>query len=230
VGNWNVNASGVLHVGAHLAEESVNYELMNWDPVIWIEAQPKLVRLLKENLNLAQDKIIEAAIYSESGKKMTLNITNNSQSSSLLNFGTHAKSYPEVLVTHGIEVETKRLDELLTRDEMPNFINIDIQGVELEALKSLGSLVDKIDYMYIEVNMRRVYEGCSNVREIDRYLKARGFNRMTTRWFVRAGWGDAVYIRGKNHSRSIQQRWNNTKGVIYFYSPQVLNVLRKMFS
>jgi len=48
---WKVTPSGVLHVGAHKAEKSCDYERLNWGHVIWIEAQPDLATELKRKLD-----------------------------------------------------------------------------------------------------------------------------------------------------------------------------------
>ena len=193
--DWNVSPNGVLHIGAHLAEEAEQYEKFGWVPAIWVEAQPKLVEQLRLKLSSSRHKVIEAAIWEENDVKFKLHIASNSQSSSLLNFGSHSESYPDIKFTSEIEVSTKRLDSLINLNEMPNFINLDIQGVELPAIKSLGILVEKLDYIYVEVNRKEVYEGCTQVTDLDDYLAIKGFDRVITRWYIKQGWGDAFYVR-----------------------------------
>lgn len=192
---WSIKPRGVLHVGAHLAEEASDYENFGWAPVIWVEAQPNLVKILNSKLNPLLHKVIEAAVWEKNGVPLKLHIASNSQSTSLLNFGSHTDSYPDITYISEIDVSTKRLDSIIKIDEMPNFINLDIQGVELSAIKSLGLLLDAVDYIYTEVNKVEVYEGCTLVDDLDRYLLAEGFKRVTTRWYSKQGWGDALYMR-----------------------------------
>jgi len=45
---FDVRPNGVLHIGAHKAEESTIYKNLAWSPVYWIEAQPELVITSKE--------------------------------------------------------------------------------------------------------------------------------------------------------------------------------------
>ena len=227
--NWNVVPRAVLHVGAHEAEESPLYESLDWSPVIWVEAQPNLAEGLRKNLDPRSNRVIEAAIWDVSGKKMSLHVTSNSQSTSLLNLGTHSKTYPNISVVGEIEVETKRLDELIDMQEMPDFINLDIQGVELRALESLGNLLKRLNYIYLEVNWREVYKDCAKVWEVDRYLSTFGFHRATTRWFIRPGWGDALYLNNKVKKRSINQRYKNARCAFRFYYPQRVALFSKMF-
>lgn len=199
---WNIAPTGVLHVGAHLGEEALDYEKFGWTPTIWVEAQPNLVQTLNSKLDSSRHKIIEAAIWEEDGVPLKLHVASNSQSTSLLNFGTHADSYPDITFVSEIEVTTVRLDSIIKTEEMPNFINLDIQGVELSAIKSLGKLLLSVDYIYTEVNKREVYEGCTLVAELEEHLLINGFKRVTSRWYLKEGWGDALYIRS---SKSIKK-------------------------
>lgn len=219
--DWNVSPNGVLHIGAHLAEEAEQYEKFGWVPAIWVEAQPKLAEQLRLKLSSSRHKVIEAAIWEESDVKFKLHIASNSQSSSLLNFGSHSKSYPDIKFTSEIEVSTKRLDSLINLNEMPNFINLDIQGVELPAIKSLGILIEKLDYIYVEVNRKEVYEGCTQVTDLDDYLAIKGFERVMTRWYFREGWGDALYVRQSLISRkTVIQLFRSNSRHLNFYLHQ----------
>ena len=51
-----------------------------------------------------------------------------------------------------------------------NFINIDIQGYELEALKGMPNQLKIAEYIYLEVNFEEVYLGCSQIKDIDKFL------------------------------------------------------------
>jgi hypothetical protein len=86
-----------VHCGAHLAEELEEYENVGWREVTWIEANPDLIPRLKvrvKDSNLS--KILIAALWSTDGEELELKVASNSYSSSFLNFGSHAKTYPDV--------------------------------------------------------------------------------------------------------------------------------------
>ena len=51
-----------------------------------------------------------------------------------------------------------------------NFLNFDIQGAELKALKGMEEYLNKVDYLYTEVNSNYVYVGCALITELDEYL------------------------------------------------------------
>ena len=223
---WNIAPTGVLHVGAHLGEEASDYEKFGWAPVIWVEAQPSLVKVLNSKLDPSKHKVIEAAILEEDGVPLKLHIASNSQSTSLLNFGSHADSYPDITFVSEIDVSTKRLDSIIKPDEMPNFINLDLQGVELSAIKSLGKLLLSVDYIYTEVNKEEVYEGCTLVTDLDEFLFSNGFTRVSTRWYLKEGWGDALYIRKSGQIyRSTKQKLRTGLISSRFYLKQAISAM-----
>jgi FkbM family methyltransferase len=230
VRNWAIHPSGVVHVGAHLGEEANAYVGFNWVPVFWIEAQPELVKQLQERLPSQEHKVIQAAVWNVNDSVLNLHLASNSQSSSLLEFGSHSTDYPDIKFTDAIPVLTKRLDALISPKEMPNFINIDIQGVEMQAIEGLGDLIENLDYIFVEVNRREVYVNCTKVWELDEYLMRRDFKRVITRWYFKQGWGDALYIRNtKRKKRSIFQYIRSTFNQFRFYFLQFGGVLKRLF-
>ena len=97
-----------------------------------------LKKYLKKNPLL---NIYQAVIYDEDDKEIGFNITNcdgdknNQQSSSILDFGGHEKHHPQVKVVDKIKLKTSRMDTIIEKYNINmnnvNFINLDIQGVEL---------------------------------------------------------------------------------------------------
>jgi FkbM family methyltransferase len=191
---WKVEPSSVLHIGAHMAEESDEYQSLHWGSVIWVEAQRELAERLSEKFNGSNQRVIHTAVWDINNLELDLNITNNSQSTSLLELGTHREDYPDIKVSKTELVKTSRIDSLFDKETIPEFINIDIQGAEIQALKGFGELLHRVKYIYCEVNKKEVYVDCAKVSEVDEYLKLFGFKRITTRWVPLKGWGDAFYV------------------------------------
>jgi FkbM family methyltransferase len=225
---WGLHPNGVLHVGAHQGEEASEYEKFGWLPVIWVEAQPLLAKRLSETLDPSRHSLINAAVWDKDGLKMKFNLASNSQSSSLLELGTHARDYPDVSYTEEFEIITKRLDTLFAKREMPNFINLDIQGAEGMALKGLGNRLDSIDVIYTEVNRKEVYLGCTIVNELDAFLKAAGFERVATRWILSGGWGDALFLRRTSFQPSFRQKLKSLFFAGRHYRIQVMGNLKRV--
>lgn len=196
---WRINPATILHVGAHRGEENYFYQKLGWgrSGVIWVEAQEDLCEDLRTRLDPKLHTVINAVVWGTSNLKMDLNVSNNGESTSLLKFGTHSITYPDVVNVDSRTVLTTRLDEVIHKEFSCEFINIDIQGAELEALKGMGDLLNRARWIYLEVNREDVYVGCPRVKDLDAYLSLRGFKREFTVWQRHAGWGDAIYINEK---------------------------------
>lgn len=200
---YNITSTGVIHLGAHGGEERQTYLDCGFSKILWIEANPVLAealaqKLSEEPIKIEAEPVINAAIFSEDDKELEFNITNNGESSSLLKFGTHQTSYPSIVVTDRIAVKTKRIDTLL--NSFPGmakgveFANLDIQGVELEALKGFGIYLEQLKWIYSEINLVEVYENNGLIWDIDRFLLEHNFIRKDTR-ILDALWGDAFYVK-----------------------------------
>lgn len=225
---WKIAPLGVLHVGAHIGEEKTLYDEANWGPIVWVEAQPDLADSLSQQLINTSDQVICATIWDKNGVNLKLNISSNSGSSSLLEFGTHKNSYPQISFTKEIDVVTKRLDSILNKGNIPDFLNLDIQGVELQALRSLGELISELRFVYIEINTKEVYKGCTKLKDLDAYLENNGFKRIVTRRYLRHGWGEALYVRKAQRSINPMLTFARTSNAINFYIPQIRNFLRHL--
>ena len=146
-----IKPKGVLHVGASEGQEAQAYQDLGVERVVWIEADPKVHKLLLKHLEKFDNQIaIHACISDTDNEIVKFNIANNGgQSSSLLEFGTHSTVHPEVKFTDTIELTTSRLDTVLQQwlyypaegstANLPmsyglDFLNIDLQGAELLAL------------------------------------------------------------------------------------------------
>lgn len=211
----------MLHIGAHLAEELTSYEALGWGKIYWVEAQRELAEQLNSRLFNTPHEVIHAAIWDENDVELKLNITNNLQSTSLLELGTHKSDYPDITVSRVEVVKTKRVDSIFSKETIPDFINLDIQGVEFQALKSFGLLLDHVKYIYCEVNKKEVYVECARIKEIDDFLSQFGFTRVITKWVPLKGWGDAYYCNTKLTQVSLMQK---TIGKIFgwFYPVEYL--------
>lgn len=195
---YNLKISGILHIGAHECEELNDYEeYIPRNKILWIEAMKDKVILNKiryENL------MIEQAIVSDCEENVKFNVSNNGQSSSFLEFGIHKLTYPNIDYIYSYNEKTKTMNEILKNysDFQFNFINLDIQGTELKALKGMDYYLKFVDYIYTEVNSCEVYKGCTIISDLDDYLNNYGFKRVKTSWVEDKTWGDAFYIRDKN--------------------------------
>lgn len=197
---YDIKPKGVLHVGANVGEEAPVYDELGIKDVVWIEANPEIFDRLVVNISPYPKQVAyNYCIGDEHGKAVIFHISNNaSQSSSVLELGTHKIAHPEVSYVKDIPLVMKRIDVLMEGGIYPDldFLNIDLQGAELKALRGMGNLLHQFKWAYLEVNKEELYKGCALVEDIDMYMLGFGFRRVETRWCGNTGWGDALYIKG----------------------------------
>ena len=198
---YGIKDFGVLHIGAHKAEERDSYKECGASKVVWIEANPDLAahidNMISENTEVFETEVvINLAAFDADDDEVDFNVSSSTGSSSLLDFGTHSESHPEIKMDHKIAVATKRIDSLAR--ERPHlfkdidFATLDIQGAEHAALKGFGDILKQFKWVYAEVNRREVYKGNGMIWDIDRLLLQYGFFRKQTH-FTWESWGDAFY-------------------------------------
>lgn len=195
---YGIIPNGILHVGACQMEELQDYQDLSIKNVIWVEANPRLVLENKQKAYDSGHILLEGLIYDEDDLEVDFNLTNNLQSSSILSFGKHSEYHPHVYVENVIKSKTITLKSLLESNDISldffDFVNIDIQGVELRALKGMGGYLKNVSYVYTEVNIGDVYSGNDTINQIDEYLGSMGFVRVETE-ITPYEWGDAFYMK-----------------------------------
>ena len=190
---------GVIHVGAHKAEEHTFYKDLGINKTIWIEANPNLLGDIINRTILSKGQSIHiAAAYDKDFEIIRLNIANNGESSSIFDLDYHKIAHPHIHYTAYVDVPTRRVDSIVIdggyRKEEFNFMNIDVQGAELLVLKGSTELLENIDYVYTEVNQKSLYKDCALIDDLDQFLSQFGFTREKTK-MTEYGWGDAIYVK-----------------------------------
>ncbi len=181
----HLKINGIIHVGAHTFEEKPIYDELGVK-CYWIEANARLCVNFKET---EKHKLFNFAA-SDKKERAEFYITNNIASSSLLKLKDHLKHHPKIHHEKTVIVQTNTIDSLNITGA--NFMNLDIQGAELLALKGAAQTLKHINYIYTEVNEAEMYENCCFISDLDKFLK--DFKRVET-YITRYPWGDALYIR-----------------------------------
>ncbi len=193
---YNMNIRGIIHIGAHYGEEIQEYVDNGVQNIIVFEPLSMNFNILQERLSNINANIEghQVALGSQEKKAIMYLSDNEAQSSSILKPKVHLTHHPHVRFKGTEEVDVMLLDNFDTRNA--NFINMDVQGYELEVLKGGLETMKQIDYVYCEVNRDEVYENNAYVQEIDQFLSDYDMIRVETDW---AGdiWGDALYVKTK---------------------------------
>jgi len=198
---WNIKPKGVLHIGANVGEEFPVYMELGITNQIWFEPNPKLYKILSDKVVVNDTIATFEGCVGEENKDVVLHISSNSgQSSSIMELGTHAQVHPDVHYVEDITVPMVRLDTFKNENfdriiKEVDFLNIDVQGYELNALKGMGDLLHKFKWAYLEVNKAELYVGCPLIEDLDAYLDGYGFVRVETYWAGNTNWGDALWVK-----------------------------------
>jgi FkbM family methyltransferase len=195
---YNMNIAGIIHIGAHYGEEIHEYVDNGIQDIVVFEPLSKNFEVLHENLSNINANVsgYQVALGNKTGKEVMHLSSNDAQSSSILKPKEHLEHHPDVTFDGTEEVEVKTLDSF--NFTQYNFINMDVQGYELEVLKGSKKTLESVDYVYCEVNRGEMYEGNAMIEEIDEYLSEYGFRRVETYWpETWYKWGDALYIKQK---------------------------------
>lgn len=191
---YDLKIKGVLHIGAHVGQEFGTYERLGIDNVMFFEPIPSTFQRLKENVG---DKaiLVNTALGNMIGEvEMFTETVNQGQSSSVLEPEHHLVQHPNIQFDGRQRVAITKLDTFIEDKDKYNFINIDVQGYELEVFKGGAEYLKTIDYVMTEVNRAELYKGCARIEELDAFLGGYGFERVETTWDG-GTWGDAFYVK-----------------------------------
>jgi FkbM family methyltransferase len=188
-----VPQKGILHIGAHTCEEAPLYHSIGItdENILWIEGNADIIPKDQKN-------ILHGVISNIDNQDIDFIVTNNMQSSSILELGTHLFEHPHVTEIGRQRVKTITVNSLYDRYNIPydryDFLNIDIQGAELKAFQGATKILPHLKAIYAEVNEKELYKGCALMHEIDDFLKTYDFQRIATS-MTSHGWGDALYVK-----------------------------------
>ena len=193
---YGLDIKGVLHIGAHYGQENGVYDELQIENRIFFEPLSDNFKKLSENVD-SKFTLINKALGDFNGTiEMYVEKENSGQSSSVLKPSLHLVQYPHITFPDKETVEMARLDNIEFDRESFNFINIDVQGYELEVFKGASETLKSVDYIMTELNIEELYEGCARFREVELFLSEYGFKIVETNW---AGftWGDGFFIKDK---------------------------------
>ena len=206
---FNVPRHGLIHIGAHNAQELPIYKKFGIQNILWIEADSTHQNVILKNIQKHPGSKLALFAASDVNGKATFHVTSNGgQSSSLLELKEHLRAHPNVRETGTKTVDQRRLDDFLEENPLAHLTNVmvlDIQGAELMALKGSVETLKNIDAIVTEVSCTELYKGCALIEDLDAFLLKHGFRRINT--LVNGfSWGDALYLKKTFLSQTHQRR------------------------
>jgi len=193
--------TGIIHIGASFCEENDIYigAGVKESDIYWFEGQPAVVNRMKGRVSHIYQAVLSSP--EDEGKMLQLKVASNSYSSSLLDFKEHKDFHPEISEVYRIDVICTTMDTLIKNnywEVQPNFALLDIQGSELKCLQGMTETLKKIDYVFTEVNISELYEGCCLMSDLDEFFDKINFKREWT-LINKMNYGDALYVRQKDN-------------------------------
>lgn len=131
----NIDPMGdVLDIGANIGYYSILSADKTKGQVYSIEPEPKTFEMLKSNIELNQLKNVVPLNFAANNKDEEIDFYVNSK-----NRGDHRCSKMSDNLLEVIRIKTKRIDNILSREEFNKIrlIKIDVQGFELKAFKGM---------------------------------------------------------------------------------------------
>lgn len=192
-----IKITGAIHVGGHYGQEADLYYANNIKEAHFFEPQQKPFEVLKSKCEPLGYKCYNVALgSSEQILEMHVEEVNEGQSSSLLEPALHLREYPSIVFTKKIQVPVRTLDSYNIQN--CNFLNLDVQGYELEVLKGGAKSLNNFDLIYTEVSNIEFYKNNSTIEQLVKFLFKNNFVLQKLNWLEGyPGLGEAIFIKYK---------------------------------
>ena len=192
---YNMNISGIIHIGAHFGEEHSTYKSLGVNNIVYFDPVKKTFDVLNERVTDA--KLYNYALGNEN-KMIEMYIEDNDTygCSSILQ---PSSNYANIAFSPNELVEMKRLDDFNFNGF--NLLNIDVQGYEYEVLKGAEKTLENVDFILCEINRdtpnkQLDYIGSKTIDKIIELLTPYGFKLSEENW-AGISWGDGFFVKQK---------------------------------
>ena len=172
-----LQASNILHVGAHYGEEASYYERLGKD-VIWVEANPEHIDVLLSKISRYRNQTARQALLGSQCNNFTqFHVASNEGHSSGLYPLSGNSFWGDLYNSKIIEMPSQRFDCLFSESDLANrnYWLLDVQGGELDVINGIGKLASFCKYLHIEVSLESFYVGGAQYYAIKEMLSNIGF-------------------------------------------------------
>ena len=199
INKFDINITGVIHVGAHFGEEDRLYRSLGINKIHYFEPVKKTFEILKRNVIEGENIFLHNCAIGSEQKNEFIYVEDKDLfgASSILEPSAELKSH--ISFSSREEVEVKRLDDFKVLD--CNFLNIDCQGYEYEVLCGATNTLQNVEFIMLEVNRDTkekplLYLDIKTIEHIESLLDRHNFSLVDVSW-VGGSWGDAFFIKNK---------------------------------
>ena len=169
----------VIDVGAHNGEfSSAVHSVLQNARIYAFEPLPECCEKIRKDLGKNGFlKVFQVAIGDESGSVKFWRSSFSKASSILPMSNLHQAAFPWSAESEAIEVPLKSLDEFADTLELQpkTLLKIDVQGFEDRVLRGAAHILDKVDFVLVEVSVAPLYDGQAQFDSIYSTLLGSGF-------------------------------------------------------
>lgn len=196
---------GEQHVYAAIANHGLPYQTIGFEPL-----EDKIAESKQRN---PDSRVTLFPTFIGDGGNHTFHINNYDATSSLLPLNTilikDLVDLSHLATVQTEQVATSTLDQVLAEVARVDFLKLDIQGFELEALKHATATLSRTNVVHCEVSFAEIYQGQALFTDVETLLREQGFyfvdfsstchypyhsdSHQTSR--DRLGWGDAIFFK-----------------------------------
>jgi len=199
---WGIDTRRkILFIGANDMAE-IYYYAKGYNYGLFIEAIPNIFNKMVVNLNNC-NKVYSTNFIglnylttNENGKEYTFNIfNNNSASSSIYDPNDKEWAWNDVKKIDEIKLKSTRVKTILDKynfDCKDYDLILDVQGAELEVLKSFDEYLNYIKKIKVEVSQKEYYSGGVLFNDLHGFLVKHGFQLETKHIPIH---GDVIYTK-----------------------------------
>lgn len=192
---YNMNITGVVHIGAHFGEEHSLYNEMGVTDIVYFEP-------VKKTFNVLNERVKGATLYNYAlgnENKLIEMYIEESDSYGCSSILTPSENYVSVKFSPNETVQMRRLDDFNFTTH--NFLNVDVQGYEYEVLKGSEKTLNYVDYILCEINRITPqksldYVGSKTIENVVDLLSPYGFKLVEEDWSG-VSWGEGLFIKIK---------------------------------
>jgi len=201
------NVEVIFDIGSCHCLESVEFaKKYKNSKVFAFEANPESYQVcLNNSKNYPSIEVINQAINDYDGfckfypmdKDKTITTwEDGNQGASSLYRANGAYDHIEKYVQYEIEVPCTRIDSFCNKNNIDHIdiVWMDLQGAELKALQSMGSILDTIQIIHTELEVNPMYEGQCLFSDVNQFLTQNGFDLEWGNTNVQFG-TDFIFVR-----------------------------------
>ncbi|MBE0545012.1 MAG: FkbM family methyltransferase [Verrucomicrobia bacterium] len=196
-------ADGVFDVGSCDGYDSVLFrQILPKAVIVAFEANPINYQKMAANETIRANRIevLPYAITNRTGTAQ-FNVVDVDYENPQENRGTSSLLVHESLkIREVVEVETRRLDEIVLKDYSSIQrlgLWIDVEGAEFGVLESIAGVKDRVVAAHVETARSPLRLGQRVFSDVEALMKSLGFSPVGTNMSESSTWGDVVFVNEK---------------------------------